>query len=58
MKSIKLLLGTLSLALGFTSITTWAAQEAADKERGEKAEKPQPSDINDRRGEPICGRDE
>jgi hypothetical protein len=58
MKSIKLLLGTLSLALGFTSISTWAAQEAADKELGEKAERPRPSDTNDRLGQPTCGQDE
>ncbi|NCN28204.1 hypothetical protein GW915_11575 [bacterium] len=59
MKSFKLVFGTFSLLLGFNSIAAWAADEAADKDKGEKVEVPTTTDPGQKKtGEPICQGDD
>lgn len=58
MKSLKLFIGTFALLLGFNSIAAWAANEAADKQNGEKVEVPNPKESESKRSEPTCDGDD
>ncbi len=58
MKSFKLVFGTFALLLGFNSIAAWAADEAVDKNKGEKVEVPSPHEKPEKCGEPICQGDD